>query len=144
MSRLIRCCAGVFLALIFAQDPGIAQEITGAINGVIRDNSGAVVPQVMVIATNVDTGTEARAATDETGAYTFSLLRPGRYRLTIEKPGFQRLIRENIVVNTAERLRIDIALEVGQLTESVTVSAQAPLLQSEQATLGHVVEGRTI
>jgi hypothetical protein len=144
MSRSIRCSTGALLALIFAYSLGIAQEITGAITGIIRDNSGAVLPEAVLTATNLGTALEVRVTTDETGAYTFALLRPGRYRLTVEKAGFQRMIRENVVVNTAERLRLDMGLEVGQVTESVTVSAQSPLLQSEQATLGHVVEGRTI
>jgi hypothetical protein len=144
MLRLISFGAGLLAAVTLVLVPAQAQEITGAINGVIRDNSGAVLPQAVVSATNIDTGLDVRTTSDDTGLYTFALLRPGRYRLAVEKPGFQRLIRENVVVNTAERLRLDMMMEVGQVSESVTVVAQAPLLQSEQATLGHVVEGRTI
>ncbi|MGH9661870.1 MAG: carboxypeptidase regulatory-like domain-containing protein, partial [Bryobacteraceae bacterium] len=140
MTRILSFVAVLLLAL----SPLAAQEITGAINGVIRDNSGAVLPETNLVATSVDTGVEVRTTTDETGAYTFPLLRPGRYRLSVEKVGFQRMIRENVTVNTSERLRLDIVLEVGQVTESVTVTSLAPLLQSEQSTLGHVVEGRTI
>jgi hypothetical protein len=123
MSRSIRCRTGALLALLFAYTLGIAQEITGAITGIIRDNSGAVLPEAVLTATNLGTALEVRVTTDETGAYTFALLRPGRYRLTVEKAGFQRMIRENVVVNTAERLRLDMGLEVGQVTESYRVGA---------------------
>jgi hypothetical protein len=122
----------------------VAQEITGSITGVVHDNSGAILPGTNLVAANVDTGLEIRATTDAEGVYSFPLLRPGKYRVTIEKQGFQRLVRENITVNTAERLRLDFSMEVGAVSETVTVTAQTPLLQSEQATLGHVVEGRTI
>ncbi|MCI0364320.1 MAG: TonB-dependent receptor, partial [Phycisphaerales bacterium] len=144
MLRASRPVLAMTLALAVLAGPAIAQEITGSINGVVRDNSGSVLPGASLIATNVDTGQEARAAANEEGAYTLPLLRPGKYRVTVEKQGFQRLIRENVTVNTSERLRLDMVMEVGAVTESVTVTAQAPLLQSEQATLGHVVEGRTI
>ena len=140
MRKITQLVMGLVLTLGVAW----AQEITGAINGVVRDNSGAVLPGTILAATNVDTGLDVRTITDESGAYAFPLLRPGRYRLMAEKQGFQRLIRENVIVNTSERLRLDIAMEVGAVTETVTVTAQTPLLQSEQATLGHVVEGRTI
>jgi hypothetical protein len=132
------------IALALTQGLAVSQEITGSINGVIRDNTGAVLAGTALTAANIDTGQEVRTTTDEIGAYTFPLLRPGRYRITAEQQGFQRLIRENVVVNTSERMRLDMTMEVGAVTESVTVTSQAPLLQSEQATLGHVVEGRTI
>src|SRR5687768_11133916 len=83
---------------------GFAQEITGSINGVVRDNTGGVLPATQLTVSNLDTGYEARTESDETGSYTFPLLRPGRYRVTAEKTGFQKLLRENVIVNTSERL----------------------------------------
>jgi hypothetical protein len=139
LRRLFPCFLILSLAATCA-----AQVITGAISGVIRDKTGGLVAGANLAAVNVDVGTETRTASDAEGAYTFPLLRPGRYRFTVEKPGFQRLVRENVVVNTAERLRLDFDMEIGAVSETVTVEAQTPLLQSEQATLGHVVEGRTI
>lgn len=133
---------GLSLTLLAAVCMG--QVVTGAINGVVHDNSGAILPGANLVAANVDTGVEIRATSDGEGAYSFPLLRPGNYRITAEKQGFQRLVRENVTVNTSERLRLDFRMEVGAVSETVTVTAQTPLLQSEQATLGHVVEGRTI
>ena len=144
MDLVRRWTIAAFLGLVLTSAVAFAQEITGSINGVVRDNSGGVLPATVLKISNLDTGYEARAEADEAGSYTFTVLRPGRYRLVAEKAGFQKLLRENVIVNTSERLRLDVSLEVGAVTETVTVSSQAPLLQSEQATLGHVVEGRTI
>jgi hypothetical protein len=144
MFRTPHCFAAIVLVGTLMQGPAFSQEVTGSINGIARDNSGGVLPGTILTITNADTGLDARTVADETGGYSFLLLRPGRYRLTAEKQGFQKLIRENVIVNTAERLRLDVAMEVGSVSETVTVTAEAPLLQSEQATLGHVVEGRTI
>jgi Carboxypeptidase regulatory-like domain/TonB-dependent Receptor Plug Domain len=133
------------LLFILCVDPiSYAQLTTGSIVGSITDNSGAVIPGVTVTALNIQTGTEARATSNESGAYEFLLLRPGTHTLTAESSGFQRLVRENVVVRTTEVTRVNLTLEVGMVTETVTVTAETPLLQSEQATLGHVVEQRTI
>jgi hypothetical protein len=144
MRRKLQSASIVLLSLAMSVSLGFAQEITGSITGLVRDNSGAMLPGANMSAVNIETGLEARTSTDAEGGYSFLLLRPGRYRLTVEKQGFQRVVRENVVVSTAERLRLDFGLDVGAVTETVTVTAQTPLLQSEQATLGHVVEGRTI
>ncbi|MEX2300002.1 MAG: carboxypeptidase-like regulatory domain-containing protein, partial [Bryobacterales bacterium] len=121
-----------------------AQVTTGSIVGSIADNTGAVIPGASVTALNIQTGTEARTTTNESGTYEFLLLRPGTHVLSVESSGFQRLVRENVVVRTTEVTRVNLTLEVGMVTETVTVTAETPLLQSEQATLGHVVEERTI
>ena len=134
----------VFAASLFGTALLISQEITGSITGAVSDNSGAVIPEANVIATNLDTGAEARTATDASGGFLLPLLRAGRYRLIVERTGFQRHLIEDLRVNTSERVRVDVTLGVGAVTETVSVTASAPLLQSEQATIGHVVEGETI
>jgi hypothetical protein len=127
-----------------AEQASYAQVTTGSIVGSITDNTGAVIPGVSVTALNTQTGTETRTTTNESGTYEFLLLRPGTHTLSVESSGFQRLVRENVVVRTTEVTRVNLTLEVGTVTETVTVTAETPLLQSEQATLGHVVEERTI
>ena len=87
----VLCLSIVSLATIC-----VAQEITGSITGVVHDNSGAILPGTNLVAANVDTGLEIRATTDAEGVYSFPLLRPGKYRVTIEKQGFQRLVRETL------------------------------------------------
>jgi hypothetical protein len=137
---LFRLLALLILAVAVAP----AQEITGSITGTVSDNTGAVVPEATIVAINLDTASEARSATDAGGNFLLPVLRAGRYRVTVERTGFQRYVIDDVRVNTSERARVDVVLTVGAVSETVSVTASAPLLQSEQATIGHVVEGRTI
>lgn len=120
------------------------QETTGSLVGVVRDSSGSVVTGAQITVTRNDTGTESRTTSDDQGNYQFLLLRAGTYRVTAELQGFQKLQRDNVVINTTERTRVDLALSVGSVTETVSVTAETPLLQSEKVTIGQVVEQRTI
>jgi hypothetical protein len=139
--RLVSCLLSILLAgAVFSS----AQEVTGVILGVVKDNTDAVVPGAKVTAINEQTGVRVETESDATGSYQFPLLRAGNYQVIVEAPGFQRLERAGIIVNTTERVRVDITLQVGVLSETVTVTGEVPLLQSEQATMGHVVEQRTI
>lgn len=103
-----------------------------------------MIPGVSVTANNVGTGAQVATTSDETGTYLFNLFRAGEYQIIAETDGFQRLVRENVIVRNTETLRLDLMLQVGVVTETVTVTEAAPLLQSEQVTLGHVVESQTI
>lgn len=135
---------GVRFSVFLLAAAAWAQETTGSIVGVIKDSSGSVIAGAQVIAARTDTGVESRTTTDDQGGYQFPLMRAGQYRVTVEATGFQKMIRENVVVNTTERVRLDIAMTVGQLSETISVTAETPLLQSEKATVGQVVEQRTI
>lgn len=120
-----------------------AQETTGSITGIVKDPTGAVIVGASVTASNQETAAEFRAVTDANGAYQFPLLRAGSYRIVVESKGFQR-VQQMVVVNTSERPRIDITLIVGQVSDTINVTAETPLIQSEKATIGQVVEQRTI
>src|SRR4030088_2647597 len=101
----------------------LAQETTGSMVGVIKDSSGSVVAGAEVTAVRQDTGMESRTASDAEGNYQFALMRAGTYRLLIEHPGFQRLQRNDVVVNTTERIRLDLILSVGSVSETISVTA---------------------
>ena len=131
----------LFFALLVAA-PG--QEVTGALTGIVHDSSGSVVAGAALTLVSQETDAQRQAVADESGAYQFPLLRAGRYRMTVEAKGFQRLIQTDIIVNTTERVRLDVTLQVGAVSETVTVTGETPLLQSERATVGQVVEQRTI
>jgi len=131
------------LAVIWVS-PVFSQEVTGALIGVVRDSSGSVVPNATLSLVSQDTDAQRQATTDESGAYQFLLLRAGRYRLTVEAAGFQRLVQSDIIVNTTERVRVDLNMQVGAVSETVNVVGETPLLQTERATVGQVVEQRTI
>ena len=139
MSRLVR----ILIPAILSFGVLNAQETTGSITGVVKDATGAVIIGAAVTAVNQQTAAEFRAATDSNGAYQFPLLRAGTYRIAVESKGFQR-VQQMVVVNTSERPRIDVTLNVGQVTDTVNVTAETPLLQSEKSTIGQVVEQRTI
>ena len=121
-----------------------AQSDRGTITGTVSDLSGAVVPHASVVAVNSDNGTESPVSTTDTGNYTIASLRPGTYNVTAEAAGFKKTTRSGILVAVATVVRIDITLEVGATTESLTVTEEAPLLQTEDATQTHTLTGQQV
>jgi hypothetical protein len=121
-----------------------AQTIRGSIAGTVVDSSGAVLPGIMVLATNPETNISSEARTDDTGHYLFPLLTPGQYVVTVQQDGFKKYVRSGIVVQIAQTTRLDIPLEIGNLSEQVTVAAEAPLVRSTTSELGQVVEMKQI
>jgi hypothetical protein len=118
------------------------QGNTGSILGTITDASGAVVPNAKVSITNTHTGVQASVITDSLGNYLFNFLAPGSYKVEAELSGFKKFTRENVNLEMARQLRIDIVLETGAVTETVSVTAQTPLLETETGTLSSTVENR--
>src|SRR6516162_4982569 len=115
----------------------VAQSDRGTITGTISDPAGAVVASATVEARNDATGAVFQVASTNTGNYTLSQLPAGDYAMTVTVPGFKKFIRQNITVSVAGTLRIDVVLEVGSATESVTVVEAAPLLKTESGELSH-------
>ena len=113
------------------------QSDRGTITGTIADPAGAVVASAPIQARNVETGAQYDAASSPTGNYTISQLPAGTYELTITVPGFKKYTRQNLSVQVATVVRVDVALEVGSASESVTVNEAAPLLKTETGDLSH-------
>ncbi len=134
-------CVGLFL---FSSTEAISQTFYGSIVGTVSDSTGAVVPGTNVTLTNLGTTEKRTMETDATGSYRFVNLVPGKYRIEAEKTGFKRFAREPVVVEVESAVRIDVAMELGEVTQTVEVSAQTPLLQSETSSLGQVVEARKV
>jgi outer membrane receptor protein involved in Fe transport len=134
----------VFLTLLVVACAAFGQGTTGAIDITVTDTSGAAVPGAKVSAVNVGTGASYRTESDSGGRAQFLLLRAGSYRVTVEQQGFEKLLREGVIVNSTDIVHLDLKLAVGAVSETVTVAATSPLLQSEHATLGRVVEQRQI
>jgi hypothetical protein len=133
------------LALFVVSGPkGIGQTFYGSVLGTVSDSTGAVVPGTTVTITNLATTEKRTADTDEAGLYRFVNLIPGRYRVEADKPGFKHFVREPVVVEVESAVRIDVGMEVGEASQTVEVTAQSPLLQSESSSLGHVVEARKV
>jgi hypothetical protein len=124
----------VFLAVLFTAAAIVAQTVTGTVSGSVTDNSGAVLVAAEVKLTNDTTGVPRTARTNETGTFVFAAVPPGAYSLAVEVKGFRPARRTGITVTANERLALGtIELEVGQLTESVEVVAQAATVNVESA-----------
>ncbi len=123
----------VLTALVVCSAAAFAQTATGTITGTISDPAGAVVPNAPLELKNSETGTVYQTVSSSTGNYTFSQLPASTYQLTVNVPGFKTHVRQNLGVQAAQTIRIDVVLEVGTSTESVTVSAEASMLSTENA-----------
>jgi Carboxypeptidase regulatory-like domain len=126
--------------------PGIVhgQAVTGTLLGNVTDSSGAAVPGATVTATEVQTNTGRTVVSNETGHYIFSSLRNGTYTVQAEVQGFRKVIRENVRVDVNTTIRVDLTLELGQVTEAVTVSAETPLLQTDRTDTGRIIESKMV
>jgi hypothetical protein len=119
-----------------------AQSTYGSISGTVTDASGAAVPAASVTLSNLSTGEKRTAPSGDDGHFTFVNLYQGNYRVDIEKNGFKHFARTSVIVEVQQETRVDAALTVGQVTETVEVTSQIPLLQTESSSLGQVVEQR--
>jgi hypothetical protein len=125
--------AFVFLLVAFLPLECFAQLLQGTINGNVTDPSQAAVAGATVKVTNQATTLSRETTTNSMGEYTLPTLPPGAYDLTVNAPGFSQFVRRGIVVNGNEVMRVDVAMVVGQITQDVTVSAQAANLQTDKA-----------
>jgi Carboxypeptidase regulatory-like domain/TonB dependent receptor-like, beta-barrel len=117
----------------------VAQSDRGTITGTVSDPAGAVVASAPIQARNVETGIVYEGASSTTGNFTLVQLPVGTYEVTVTVQGFKKYIRTGLQVQVAQTLRVDIPLEVGSATESVTVTEQVPLLKTESGELSHTV-----
>src|SRR6266545_1233115 len=135
-----RCLAGTIFSLI-ASVPAWAQFDTGAVLGVVRDSSGAVLPGVTVTLLNSETGISSTKITDDHGGYEFFTVRVGTYSVKAELAGFTTRDVPNIKVDVGARQRIDVTLGVGALSETVSVTARSPLVETDSSQRGQVITG---
>jgi hypothetical protein len=142
--RLGRGCGALALIMLLSVAFGSAQEVTARLSGTVRDPAGAVVPEAALTATNVSTGVVTRTTSGASGDYVFPALTPGVYTLSVEKSGFTTGVMSGISLNVDQKANLDVALQVGQVTQSVNVDAAAPLVDSTSASLGTVVNEQPI
>ncbi len=117
-----------------------AQVGASTLTGVVRDQSGAAVPGAAVTATDLATNRSRTVVSGRVGAYLLPALAPGEYRVTVDLSGFRPLVRRGVHLDTGETVRLDVVLTLGGVTEAVTVTAGAPILRGETASLGQVVD----
>jgi hypothetical protein len=132
------------LTLLLCLLPALAQVDTGAVSGVVTDRSGAVVPGTKVRIVQQGTNTVTELETNDAGFYSAPALRPGNYEITVSKDGFRPQKSQPFDLRVQDRAEVNFQLELGSTTSEVTVSAVAPLLESETSSLGQVIEEKSI
>lgn len=132
---MIALCAILF----FTPKLAVAQS-TGTVQGVVKDSSGGVVAGATVVLANAATQLKTEAVTTLAGTYSFVFLPPAQYMMTVDHSGFSRFVRERIVVDVAAVVVVDVSLQVGATTETVTVAGASEQIQSASSDLGHVVD----
>lgn len=139
-----RLLAYVSLGLFSCSSIATAQLDQGQIAGTVTDASNAVVPRASVTAKNALTGETLTTETGPNGVYVIPSVRVGTYQVTVTAPGFKQYQRTPVLVNAATRTTLDVVLELGSITESVSVTAPAVQLQQETALVGRLVDDRAI
>ncbi len=137
----------IVAALVFvglAAQIAHAQAVSGSITGLVTDGSGSSVAGANVTITNQGTSVSTQVTTTETGYYSVPNLIPGTYSVVAEAKGFKQFRVQQVTVNLNSIVRIDCQLELGSISESVTVSADAALLKTEKADVSGVIDGRTL
>ncbi len=146
MSRL-RVFAVRVLIILMALVPAAttaAQEFRATISGHVFDSSGAAIPGAKIQAVNIANNESSQATTNSSGVYSIPFLRPGSYKITATADGFKTYARENVVLQVGQIAGIDINLEVGAITETVEVTSQAALLETQTASRSGVVNNQQV
>ncbi len=130
-------CALAVSGVLFAQ-------ALGEIAGEVRDPAGATVPSATVTLTNTATNAVRTATTNDSGIYDFPALQPGPYRVRVEHPGFQAATRQDIELQVQQTARVDFTMQIGNASQEIDVSASAEQLNTDDATVGTVIENRSV
>jgi Carboxypeptidase regulatory-like domain/TonB-dependent Receptor Plug Domain len=138
-TRLQISLATLAFTLVFAH--AVWASITGSISGIVKDPSGAVIPAASVVALNTRTGVRQTAVTDSDGFYSFPELPIGDYTISIESSGFRPYKQTGLVIDISTALRVDITLQVGAVSQEVTVSSTAVHVETTSTQQGEVITG---
>lgn len=139
------CCAIIFLLMVFFVPATLrAQEARGTISGTVSDTNKAAIPGATVKITDVSRGSTATVQTNDDGFFQTTYLLSSTYQVVVEVAGFKKFIREGLVVQVNDKLEVNAELEVGTPTETVTVTADTPLLETTSASKGQTVDARRI
>jgi hypothetical protein len=143
LMRLVRRVLPALLAL-FAASTLHAQRDLGTITGSILDSQGAAIANAQINITEVATGQSFSVISGDSGEYARPLLKPGTYTVTAEAAGFRRAAQQNVEVRAGERVGVNLTLSVGDINQSIEVTTQAPLLRTEDATLGADINTKAV
>jgi hypothetical protein len=121
-----------------------SQALNGQIEGTVADSAGAVVPNASVTAKNTQTGTERQTTSDGNGLYRIPLLPLGTYQVTIEAANFKKLVRDGITLTAGQTATIDVSLQAGGVSETITVTSDAPIADPGKIDVGRVMNTRDV
>jgi hypothetical protein len=145
VSRTGRCLLGSLFVLLFAGSFAFAQGVsTASIAGTVRDSSGSVLPGVTVTSTHTGTALTRTVVSDEEGRYTISSLPVGPYKVEFMLQGFRSFVQSGIVLQVNASPTLNAALEIGNVEESITVQAEAPLIETRSVGIGMVVDNQRV
>jgi len=140
-ARFLFLCLFLVVSTIFlARVSGFGQVLNASLSGTVTDPSGAVIPQANVTATNTATGVVTKTTTDASGSYILPSLPPGTYDVAIQKEGFNETVQHGIVLQVDQHPILNATLNVGSLTQAVEVTSQVPIVSTETATVGTVID----
>lgn len=134
----------IALCVMFQLARGIAFAQTGQITGRVSTQDGAAAPGVMVTVTETSTGVKHAVQSNDDGYYTVPSLMPGPYSIAVAAQGYRPMIRSGIELQVEQTLRVDFTLHIGSVNQTVTVSGESPLLETETSSVGQVVSGRNV
>ena len=136
---------GMFaFSLLVGLPVSLRAQITGSISGYVKDQTGAAVPGASVTATLVSQNFSVNTVSNAEGFYQFTAVQPGRYTVTVEKTGFQKVTHTNVTVTVSQPVRLDLQLALGRVTQAVEVSAAPPLVNTTSATASDLIDDRRI
>jgi hypothetical protein len=134
----------LYLCLGLAVGTASAQIDQGSITGTVQDSSGAVVPNAQIMVTNTDTGLNLQTRSNASGTYVVSPLKIGNYRVSASATGFETVAREGLHLDAQERLNVNLILNPGSVSQTVTVTSAPPLLQTQDSAIKQVISTQTI
>jgi hypothetical protein len=140
--RITQNSINLICLIILTASSVLGQVGRASLTGIIRDQSGSVVSSVSVTAVNTATGLSYQTTTNDEGVYNLGALPVGQYKITFQIAGFKEVIREGVNLTAGQIARIDPIIEVGAVTEKVTVTADASLLQTESSQISSTVSSR--
>ena len=142
--RLGSTCFIAFCMLLLPSASAVGQVDQGSITGVVQDATGAVVPEAQVTLLNTDQGISLETRSSGSGNYTFSPVRIGHYTITVIAPGFEKTTQQNLSVAVGQELQVNVAMQTGSTSETVTISTAPPQLQTDESSVGQVVDEHTV
>ena len=139
--KVFRQMTILFALILLGANVALAQQ-NGSLSGTVTDLSAGVIPAAKITATHADTGIKTETVSTEAGLYVFTSLPVGIYEVTVEKTGFKKLNRKNIEIRVAQRQAMDLQLEIGNVQDSVDVTAQGPMLETETSEKGQTFSNK--